>query len=181
MKFKYVMLVLRIIYLKLKYNSRLNLKSIKVGFEKGVIFIIQGKKSIVSLGENIYLMRNGNLEVYDGGLLEIGNNVSINKNFSIVSRNKITIGNNVSIGPNCCIYDHDHDFSNKDLLIQKQGYNSKEIFIGNNVWIASNVFIGKGVKISNGAIIASGSIVVNDVEENTVVGGNPAKFLKKRF
>jgi len=181
MKFKYIMMVLRVIYLKLKYNSRLNLKSIKVGFEKGVIFIIQGKKSIVNLDENIYLMRNGNLEVYDGGLLEIGNNVSINKNFSIVSRNKITIGNNVSIGPNCCIYDHDHDFSNKDLLIQKQGYNSKEIFIGNNVWIASNVFIRKGVKISNGAIIASGSIVVNDVEENTVVGGNPAKFLKKRF
>ena len=181
MKFKYVILILRLIYLKFKYNSRLNLKSIKVGFEKGIIIIIQGKKSKVSLGENIYLMRNGNLEVYDDGLLEIGNNVSINKNFSIVTRNKITIGNNVSIGPNCCIYDHDHDFSNKDLLIQKQGYNSKEIFIGNNVWIASNVFIGKGVKISNGAIVASGSIVVNDVDENTVVGGNPAKFLKKRF
>ena len=181
MKIKYFGLLIRLFLFKIKYAKRLKINSIKIGFEKGVIFIIQGKKSLVSLGENIYLMRHGNLEVYDGGLLEIGNNVSINKNFSIVSRNKITIGNNVSIGPNCCIYDHDHDFSNKDLLIQKQGYNSKEIFIGNNVWIASNVFIGKGVKISNGAIVASGSIVVNDVEENTVVGGNPAKFLKKRF
>ena len=49
------------------------------------------------------------------------------------------------------------------------------------MWIASNVFIGKGVKISNGAIIASGSVVVDDVEENTVVGGVPAKFIKNRF
>ena len=121
MKIKYFGLLIRLFVFKIKYAKRLKINSIKIGFEKGVIFIIQGKKSLVSLGENIYLMRHGNLEVYDGGLLEIGNNVSINKNFSIVSRNKITIGNNVSIGPNCCIYDHDHDFSNKDLLIQKQG------------------------------------------------------------
>ena len=110
-----------------------------------------------------------------------GDNVLIWDGTHIDSPAKLIIGNNVSIGPNCCIYDHDHDFSNKDLLIQKQGYNSKEIFIGNNVWIASNVFIGKGVKISNGAIVASGSVVVNDVEENTVVGGVPAKFIKNRF
>ena len=41
------------------------------------------------------------LKFIDGGLIDIGNNVSINKNSSIVSRNKIRIGNNVSIGPNC--------------------------------------------------------------------------------
>lgn len=181
MKIKYLGLLLRLTFFRIKHRSKFKVNSFRIGFEKHIKLIIRGKKSQIIFGENIYLMRNGNLEVYDGGLLEIGNNVSINKNFSIVTRNKITIGNNVSIGPNCCIYDHDHDFSNKDLLIQKQGYNSKEIFIGNNVWIASNVFIGKGVKISNGAIVASGSIVVNDVEENTVVGGNPAKFLKKRF
>ncbi|MDA9811375.1 acyltransferase [Flavobacteriaceae bacterium] len=152
-----------------------------MGLEKGVKIILKDARSKIVFNNMVYIMRNGNIEVYDGGLIEIGNNVSINKNSSIVSRNKIRIGNNVSIGPNCCIYDHDHDFSNKDQLVQQQGYISKEIFIGDDVWIASNVYIGKGVKISNGAIIASGSVVVNDVEENTVVGGVPAKFIKNRF
>ena len=129
----------------------------------------------------IYLMRNGNLEVYDDGIIEIGNNVSINKNFSIVSRKKILIGNYVSIGPNCCIYDHDHDFSKKDKLIAHQGYNSKGIVIEDDVWIASNVFIGKGVRIGKGAVIGAGAIVVNNVEENTIVAGFPAKKIKNRF
>ena len=180
-KIKYFYLFFKLIFFKLIFCSRIKLNSYRIGFERNVKIIVKGKKSQISFGRNTYLMRNGNLEVYDGGLLEIGNNVSINKNASIVSRNKIRIGNNVSIGPNCCIYDHDHDFSNKDQLVQQQGYISTEIFIGDDVWIASNVFIGKGVKISNGAIIASGSVVVNDVEENTVVGGVPAKFIKNRF
>ena len=174
-------MMFRLINIKIKYLKKFHIKSFRIGFEENVKVSIKGKDSIMFLDRDIYFMRCGNLEVYDGGRIHIENNVSINKNFSIVSREKISIGNNVSIGPNCCIYDHDHDFSNKDLLIQKQGYNSKEIFIGNNVWIASNVFIGKGVKISNGAIVASGSVVVNDVEENTVVGGVPAKFIKNRF
>ena len=181
MKIKYFFLFLRLMHFKIKHPFKLKVNSIKIGFEKGVRVVIKGYKSLISLGNNIYLMRYGNIEVYDGGLIEIGNNVSINKNFSIVSRNKIRIGNNVSIGPNCCIYDHDHDFSNKDELIQSQGYISSEILIGDDVWIASNVFIGKCVKISNGAIVASGSVVVNDVEANTVVGGVPAKFIKNRF
>lgn len=180
-KIKHFYLFFKLIFIKLLYRSRIKLNSFRIGFEKNVKIIVKGNKSQISLGRNVYLMRNGNLEVYDGALIHIENNVSINKNFSIVSREKISIGNNVSIGPNCCIYDHDHDFSNKDQLIQKQGYISSEIFIGDDVWIASNVFIGKGVKISHGAIVASGSVVVNDVEENTVVGGVPAKFIKKRF
>ena len=181
MKLKYIILVIRLLFLKIRHGLRLKLNSFRVGVENGVIFIFKGDKSSITLNRSIYLIRNGNIEVYDDAKICIGNNVSINKNFSIVSRDKIIIGNNVSIGPNCCIYDHDHDFSNKNKTIQNQGYNSKEIFIGNDVWIASNVFIGKGVKIFDGAIIASGSVVVNNVEQNTIVGGVPAKFIKKRF
>jgi len=90
-------------HFKIKHPFKLKVNSIKIGFEKGVRVVIKGYKSLISLGNNIYLMRYGNIEVYDGGLIEIGNNVSINKNFSIVSRNKIRIGNNVSIGSNSTI------------------------------------------------------------------------------
>lgn len=53
--------------------------------------------------------------------------------------------------------------------------------IGNDVWLGYQAMILPGVEIGDGAIIASNSTVVKDVEPYTVVGGNPAKVIKKRF
>ena len=53
--------------------------------------------------------------------------------------------------------------------------------IGNDVWIGDNVYILAGVKIGNGAIIAMGAVVTRDVEPYTIVGGVPAKVIRKRF
>lgn len=53
--------------------------------------------------------------------------------------------------------------------------------IGNDVWIANNAVIIRGVKIGDGAIIAAGAVVTKDVPPYTIVGGVPAKPLKKRF
>ncbi|HFX3750549.1 TPA: Vat family streptogramin A O-acetyltransferase [Enterococcus faecium] len=53
--------------------------------------------------------------------------------------------------------------------------------IGNDVWIGQNVTIMPGIKIGDGVIIATNSTVVKDVEPYTIYGGNPAKFIKKRF
>ena len=53
--------------------------------------------------------------------------------------------------------------------------------IGNDVWIGYDATIMPGVKIGHGAIIASKSVVTKDVEPYTIVGGNPASVLKKRF
>ena len=53
--------------------------------------------------------------------------------------------------------------------------------IGNDVWIGQNVTIMPGVKIGDGAIIAANSTVVKSVEPYTIYGGNPAKYIKKRF
>ena len=53
--------------------------------------------------------------------------------------------------------------------------------IGNDVWLGRNCTILPGVKIGNGAIVAACSVVTKDVAPYTVVGGNPARVLKKRF
>lgn len=53
--------------------------------------------------------------------------------------------------------------------------------IGNDVWIGYDSLIMPGVKIGDGAIIASRSVVVSDIKPYTVVGGNPAKLIRKRF
>lgn len=63
----------------------------------------------------------------------------------------------------------------------KQYPQKGNIHIGNDVWIGYNATIMAGVTIGDGAIIATNSTVVKNVEPYSIVGGNPAKEIKKRF
>lgn len=56
-----------------------------------------------------------------------------------------------------------------------------DIIVGNDVWFGRECVIMPGVKIGDGSIIAAYSVVTKDVEPYSVVGGNPARFIKKRF
>ena len=53
------------------------------------------------------------------------------------------------------------------------------IHIGNRVWIGAGAIITRGVTIGDGAVNATGAVVTKDVEANTIVGGVPAKLIKK--
>lgn len=59
--------------------------------------------------------------------------------------------------------------------------NSFDTVVGNDVWIGYNALILPGVHIGDGAIIGAGSVVTKDVPAYTIVGGNPAKIIRKRF
>lgn len=63
----------------------------------------------------------------------------------------------------------------------KQYPQKGDIHIGNDVWIGYNATIMAGVSIGDGAIIATNATVIKDVEPYTIVGGNPAVEIKKRF
>ena len=53
--------------------------------------------------------------------------------------------------------------------------------IGNDVWIGQNAVILPGVRIGDGAIIGANSVVGSDVDPYTIVAGNPARLIRKRF
>ena len=57
----------------------------------------------------------------------------------------------------------------------------KKTIIGHDVWIGNNCLIKQGVKIGSGAVIGMGSVVTKDVRPYTIVAGNPAKIIRKRF
>lgn len=59
--------------------------------------------------------------------------------------------------------------------------NKGDTVIGNDVWIGNGVTFMPGVRVGDGSIIASGSVVTRDVDPYTIVGGNPAKEIRKRF
>ncbi len=56
-----------------------------------------------------------------------------------------------------------------------------DVTIGSDVWIGSNVIVMSGVTIGDGAVVATGSVVTADVPPFTIVGGNPARPIRKRF
>ena len=111
----------------------------------------------------------------------IGNNVGISRNTHISCINKISIGNDVLIGSNVLIEDHSHgstfDYSKprNQLPLVSKG----EIFIGNNVWICDNAVILAGAHIGNNCVVAANSVVNKEFPDNCLIGGIPAKIIKK--
>lgn len=69
----------------------------------------------------------------------------------------------------------------REKLLSRKRKFAGNVKIGNDVWIGAGSIILSGITIGDGAVIAAGSIVTKDVEPYTIVGGNPAKFIKKRF
>lgn len=107
--------------------------------------------------------------------LIIKENTSIGRASYLDCRGTIEIGENVSISPNVRLITAEHEINSKEFK-----YISKKIIIEDYVWIGTGALILPGVKLGKGSVIAAGSVVTKDVEEFSVVGGVPAKFIKKR-
>jgi len=74
-----------------------------------------------------------------------------------------------------------HKDSVKTKLSRHVYSTALETQIGNDVWIGERVLIKEGVSIGDGAVIGMGSVVTKDVPPYTIVGGNPAKLIRRRF
>ena len=112
-----------------------------------------------------------------GGLnVDIGRNVYVNFNLTLVDDGEITIGDYTMIGPNVTIITALHPES-KELREKGLQYN-KSVHIGKNVWIAANVTILPGVTIGDNSIIGANSLVTKDIPANVIAYGTPAKVIK---
>lgn len=134
----------------------------------------------VIIGNRVLFGPFVNIDCARNASLVIGNNCTINQGTFIVSLDHIHIGSSVSIGEYCSIRDNDHQWENPSVEIREQGYTTAPVQIDDDVWIGRGVVIGKGVRIGRGAVIGANSVVVKDVEPFTVVGGIPAKIIKRR-
>ena len=123
-----------------------------------------------NIDESIIIMPNFHVDI---GNIEFGKNIFINKNCTIMDIGGVIIEDNVQIAHNVSIITPNHDFDNRNILIPKR------IVIKKNVWIGTGAIILPGVTIGENSIVAAGAVVNKDVESNTIVGGNPAKLIKR--
>ena len=104
-----------------------------------------------------------------------GRNFYANHGCTILDAARVIIGNDVLLGPGVVIATPSHPLEEKPRV---EGYEqARPIHLGNAVWIGANATILQGTTVGRGAVIAAGAIVTRDVEENTVVGGVPARTI----
>lgn len=109
------------------------------------------------------------------GKFSMGRNSVINSGCYLDNRRGISIGNNVGIAHDTRIYTLGHNLDSPEF--ETKGL---PVTIEDNVFVFANAMIMPGVTIHEGAVVLSGSVVTKDVPAWTVVGGNPAKEIRKR-
>lgn len=152
---------------------------------------------IYKLLNKIYsLFEKANMEKQLSKLKYIGKGVIVKNEVMFVNASTITIkdftmigercylrgGGNIVIGEYCQIANNviivtTNHLLNKDLYYGN--IENKDVVIGNNVWIGSGAKIMPGVNIGNNSVIGAGAVVTKDVEADVIVGGVPAKLIKK--
>ena len=110
-----------------------------------------------------------------GKNIHIGENVFINSNCTMQDQGGVYIGDDVLIGHNVCLLTLNHDFE----IEKRAELHPSPVHIKDKAWIGSNTTILPGVTIGEGAIVAAGAVVTKDVMAKTIVGGVPAKLIKK--
>ncbi|MDI3090516.1 maltose acetyltransferase domain-containing protein [Priestia megaterium] len=128
-----------------------------------------------STGENVYV--EPNIRVDYGYNIFVGENFFANFDCVILDICKVSFGDNCLLGPGVHIYTATHPIDPNERNSGKEY--PKPIIFGDNVWIGGSSVINPGVTIGDNVVIASGSVVTKDVPNNVVVGGNPAKIIKK--
>lgn len=112
-----------------------------------------------------------------GSHIEVGKNLFINYNCTIIDVAKVTIGDNCQLAPNVAIYTAGHP-------VHPMSRNSLyeygiEVNIGDNVWIGGNTVVLPGVHIGSNTVIGAGSVVTKDIPDWVIAAGNPCKVIRR--
>jgi acetyltransferase-like isoleucine patch superfamily enzyme len=147
----------------------------------GIGLQVAGGGAIV-IGDDFGCARFCALGARGGGAITVGNRVNLNANVALNAsvRGRILLGDDVIIGPNTVLRASDHVTTDRARPIRTQGHTGGVIAVEPDVWIGANVTVAGGVRVGYGAVVAAGAVVVADVEPYTIVGGMPARFIKKR-
>jgi acetyltransferase-like isoleucine patch superfamily enzyme len=113
------------------------------------------------------------------GVLVVEQGTCISYHSIIDLSGDVTLGRNVAIGPHTIIYTHDHEHEHDNPVPWHGRAVRKRVRVCDGAWVGARVTILPGVTIGDRAIIAAGAVVTRDVPAGAIVGGIPARPLKR--
>lgn len=139
----------------------------------------------VKIGHHVILGRNTRIEC-TGSLRNIGKGVTIGDRTTFGSdcyfgaAGGIEIGSDVVAGQYIRFHSENHNFDDLETLIREQGVSHKGIRIGDNCWIGAGAVFLDGAELGGGCVVAANSVVTKPFPGDMVIGGVPAKVIRKR-
>ena len=165
-------------------TSWLSILGMKIGKGTQISAVYINWPHQVSVGNNCILEHSIHFKFdgvwQPGPSIILHNDVFVGNGCEFNICGNIKIGNHALIASGCKFIDHDHGTElTKSMNVQQSKIDP--IVIEEDVWMGVNCVILKGVRIGRGAIIAAGSVVTRDVGAYEIVGGVPARLIKKRL
>ena len=139
---------------------------------------ISGNPKRISIGSKFQVYEKCFFGVSKDGFIKIGDNGLLGVGCYLnATTGRIEIGNDVAIGPYCKFFSFSHNYLPGEIYMNQSI--TGDIVIEDNVFIGTNVVVLPGVRIFKNSVVAAGAVVTHDVEVNTIVGGIPAKIIRK--
>lgn len=138
----------------------------------------------IRIGDNTFIMYGSILHVYNfrelpHAFIHIGHDSLIGEYNILRGQGGIRIGDRVYTAPNVQILAVNHVYDDPERPMIEQGITAEGIVVEDDVWIGAGAILTDGIRVGKGAVIAAGAVVTADVPPHTVVGGVPARVLKR--
>lgn len=139
----------------------------------GKMRYLLAKKIMRYCGRNVNIERNAAFTPE----VKIGDNSGIGIKSEIYG--EVTIGMDVMMGPEVVVYTENHNHASGIRFIDQGHSDPEPVEIGDNVWIGRRAMFMPGSGVGNNSVVAAGSVVTKKFPSNSLIGGNPAKLIKK--
>jgi acetyltransferase-like isoleucine patch superfamily enzyme len=174
---RYLLLILRLGWLKLRHRGRLQTDGI--AFVGPGVSLEIGRNARVVLGRWSWIGHGCKIRAHEGEV-RIGAKTVLGQECTVSAYQRVAIGRECILADRVMLIDFDHGVVDVEQPIRLQGIYKRDVSVGNNVWIGYGACLLRGVSVGDNAVIGTNSVVTKSVPDNAVVGGVPARVLRMR-